>query len=68
MTAKLLVLYRPPADAAAFDAYYATTHVPIAKKIPGLRGYELARRRPRGSAATRATGSSRRSRSTRWPR
>jgi uncharacterized protein (TIGR02118 family) len=41
--AKLLVLYKTPTDAAPFDAYYAKTHVPIAKKIPGLRQYEISR-------------------------
>jgi len=35
--ALILVLYNPPADPAAFDAYYFATHVPIARKIPGLR-------------------------------
>jgi uncharacterized protein (TIGR02118 family) len=39
--AKLLALYKKPADAAAFDAYYFGTHVPIAK-MPGLRGYEVS--------------------------
>jgi uncharacterized protein (TIGR02118 family) len=41
MTARLLVLYKNPADAAAFDAYYRDTHIPIAKKIPGLKHYEM---------------------------
>ena len=41
--ARLLVLYGTPKDPAAFDAYYASTHVPIAKKIPGLRRYEASR-------------------------
>jgi len=40
--AKLLVLYKKPADAAAFDSYYFSTHIPIAKKIVGLRGYEIS--------------------------
>lgn len=40
--AKLLVMYKTPADPAAFDAYYYGTHVPIAKKIPGLRRYEVS--------------------------
>jgi uncharacterized protein (TIGR02118 family) len=39
--AKLVVMYKTPADAAAFDAYYFNTHVPIAKKIPGLKSYEV---------------------------
>lgn len=39
--ATLLVLYDTPADAAAFDAYYFGTHVPLAKTVPGLRRYEV---------------------------
>ncbi len=37
--AQLLALYHQPADLAAFDRYYFGTHVPIAKKIPGLKSY-----------------------------
>ncbi len=37
--AQLLALYHQPADPAAFDRYYFQTHVPLAKKIPGLRSY-----------------------------
>lgn len=40
--ARLLVLYRTPKDAAVFDRHYFGTHVPIAKKIPGLRKYEVS--------------------------
>ena len=39
--ARMIAMYRKPADEAAFDAYYFGTHVPIAKKIPGLRSYEV---------------------------
>ncbi|MGE0310165.1 MAG: EthD family reductase [Lautropia sp.] len=39
--ATLLVLYNKPADPAAFDAYYYGKHVPLAKRIPGLRRYEV---------------------------
>jgi len=41
--AKIVALYKKPADASKFDAYYYGTHVPIAKKVPGLRGYEVSR-------------------------
>ena len=41
--ARLVVMYRTPKDAAAFDAYYFATHIPIAKQIPGLRKYEVSR-------------------------
>ena len=40
--ATLLVLYKTPTDAAAFDQHYFTTHVPLARKIPGLRRYEVS--------------------------
>ena len=40
--AKLVALYKKPKDAAAFDAYYYSTHVPLAKKISGLRSYEVS--------------------------
>jgi len=39
--AKLVVMYKTPADAAAFDAYYFGKHVPLAKTIPGLKAYEV---------------------------
>ncbi|MBU6438433.1 MAG: EthD family reductase, partial [Betaproteobacteria bacterium] len=41
--AKLFAVYQQPKDAAAFDAYYFGTHVPLAKTIPGLRSYEVTR-------------------------
>jgi uncharacterized protein (TIGR02118 family) len=40
--ARLLVMYGTPKDRAAFDKYYAETHAPMAKKIPGLRKYEIS--------------------------
>jgi len=40
--AELIALYKKPADVAAFDKYYVSTHVPIAKKVPGLRRYEVS--------------------------
>lgn len=39
---QLLVLYNTPADTAAFDSYYRQTHIPLAKKIPGLRSYSIS--------------------------
>jgi uncharacterized protein (TIGR02118 family) len=41
--ARLLVMYRTPKDPLVFDKYYFETHVPIAKKIPGLRKYEVSK-------------------------
>jgi len=40
--AQVLVLYNAPLDAAAFERYYNQTHIPIAKKIPGLRSYTIS--------------------------
>jgi uncharacterized protein (TIGR02118 family) len=36
--AQLLIMYKQPADPAAFDDYYFSTHVPIFAKTPGIRG------------------------------
>ena len=40
--AKLIALYKKPQDVAAFDRYYYSTHVPLAKTVPGLRSYEVS--------------------------
>ena len=39
--ARLIAMYKTPADKAAFDAYYFGKHVPLAKTVPGLRKYEV---------------------------
>ncbi len=41
--ARLMVMYKNPKDPAAFDKHYFGTHIPIAKKIPGLRKYEISK-------------------------
>jgi uncharacterized protein (TIGR02118 family) len=41
--AKLIVLYKTPKDAAAFDKHYSAVHVPLAKKIPGLKKYDISK-------------------------
>jgi uncharacterized protein (TIGR02118 family) len=41
--ARLVVMYRTPKDPGAFDKHYFEIHIPIAKKIPGLRKYEVSR-------------------------
>ena len=40
--ARLVVMYKKPEDPAAFDKYYFETHVPIAKKIPGLKRFDVS--------------------------
>jgi uncharacterized protein (TIGR02118 family) len=41
-TVKLVALYGPPTDTAAFERYYADTHVPLANQMPGLLRVETA--------------------------
>ncbi|UDL89167.1 EthD family reductase [Mesorhizobium sp. PAMC28654] len=40
--AKMLVIYKTPADPAAFDRHYFDIHVPLAKQLPGLHRYEIS--------------------------
>lgn len=40
--AQVLVLYNRPADSAAFDRHYRETHIPLAKRIPGLRSFTIS--------------------------
>jgi uncharacterized protein (TIGR02118 family) len=40
---KLVVAYGQPVEPAAFDAHYASTHEPLAQKIPGLRRFEAGK-------------------------
>jgi uncharacterized protein (TIGR02118 family) len=46
--ARLVVMYKTPKDTGAFDKYYFETHAPLAKKVPGLKKYEVSR----GTVAT----------------
>lgn len=50
--AQVLVLYNTPADPAAFDRYYHETHLPLARKIPGLRSDFVSRGPVRALAGT----------------
>jgi uncharacterized protein (TIGR02118 family) len=40
--AQLIVMYKTPNDTAAFDKHYFEKHVPLAKKIPGVRKYQVS--------------------------
>ena len=40
---RLLVLYGHPEDPAAFDRYYSQIHVPLAKKMQGLKKWTIGR-------------------------
>ena len=39
--ARMVVIYKTPKDVAAFTGHYFETHVPLAKRLPGLRKYEV---------------------------
>lgn len=41
--AKVLVLYKKPKSSESFDKHYASVHIPLAKKIPGLKKYDISR-------------------------
>ncbi len=40
---RLTVLYGHPDDPAEFDRYYHAVHIPIAKKMKGLKGWTLGK-------------------------
>jgi len=40
---RLLVLYGQPKDPAAFDKYYYETHIPLAKKMKGLKKWTVGK-------------------------
>jgi uncharacterized protein (TIGR02118 family) len=41
--AQVVVMYKTPKDAAAFDKHYSEIHIPLAKKIPGLKKFEVSK-------------------------
>jgi uncharacterized protein (TIGR02118 family) len=40
---KLVVLYGPPIDSAAFDSHYFSTHADLVAKMPGVQRFEVAK-------------------------
>jgi uncharacterized protein (TIGR02118 family) len=38
----MVVIYPTPENVEAFDRHYFEIHVPLAKKLPGLRKYEVS--------------------------
>jgi uncharacterized protein (TIGR02118 family) len=40
---RLLVLYGHPHDSEAFDKYYQEAHIPIAKRMQGLRRWTIGK-------------------------
>ena len=45
------VLYNEPSDPAAFEAYYAATHLPLVDKIAGLERAVLIKALPEGDGS-----------------
>jgi uncharacterized protein (TIGR02118 family) len=43
MSVKLVVLFAQPGDPAAFDEHYASTHLPLTAKVPGLQRTETGK-------------------------
>ena len=41
--ARMVVIYKTPKDVTAFEKHYWDVHIPLAKKLPGLRKYEVSR-------------------------
>jgi uncharacterized protein (TIGR02118 family) len=41
--ARLIALFSPPDDPAAFDAHYRDVHAPIVRRYPNLRSLRLTR-------------------------
>ncbi len=40
---RLLVLHNKPEDVDAFERHYREVHIPLAKKLPGLRNCQFGR-------------------------
>jgi uncharacterized protein (TIGR02118 family) len=43
VTARFLAVYDTPADPAAFDRHYREIHIPLLRRLPGLRRYTVSR-------------------------
>ena len=41
--AKLVAIYKTPADIDAFEKHYFQIHIPLVKKMPGFKGYEVSK-------------------------
>ena len=40
---RFLILYNKPDDVHAFERHYQETHIPLAKKLPGLQRFTISR-------------------------
>jgi uncharacterized protein (TIGR02118 family) len=43
VTARFLAVYEAPADPGLFDRHYREIHIPLLRRLPGLRRYTVSR-------------------------
>jgi uncharacterized protein (TIGR02118 family) len=43
MTVRFVAVYETPADPQAFDRHYDQIHIPLGRRLPGLRRYTVGR-------------------------
>jgi len=43
MTVRFLALYETPTDPEAFHRHYREVHIPLGRRLPGLRRYAVGR-------------------------
>jgi uncharacterized protein (TIGR02118 family) len=43
VTARFVAMYETPADPEEFDRHYHQVHIPLARRLPGLRRYTIGR-------------------------
>ena len=48
--ARFLVFWEQPTDPEAFERHYREVHIPLARKIPGLRSYAITDHPSRSAA------------------
>ena len=41
--ARMVIIYKTLKSPAEFDQHYFNTHIPMAKKLPGLKKYEVSK-------------------------
>lgn len=40
----MIAIYKTPKDKVAFDKHYFEVHIPLAKKLPGFRKYDVSKK------------------------
>jgi uncharacterized protein (TIGR02118 family) len=40
---KLVALFKKPVDTASFDEHYESIHIPLVRKMPGMKKIEISR-------------------------